>query len=260
MKQKLFFIITGLCVISFFSCRKNDTPVQTKTLLIKAAYQSYTDEYNYESGGTLINTFRRFSSSPGDLGIISITKYDNKGRVEESIFTFPSGSVVRSVNIYNANGKKEQEDQYTRTNNGEVLSWQYFYTYTGNTVLVRRKNISNGTTLNYYELTYDNTGNIAVYKIYNSSSGSLIQQQEYSDFDGKKEANSLLPEGFSEIVFKENYRSVKITSYNANGSVNSVNNFTYTYEYDADGYPTKRTTIGGNSPSIITYSYKKVPL
>lgn len=261
MKQKLFFIIAGLCIISFFSCKKNDDmPAQTKTLLTKISYQNFADELSYDSDFRLTGFIRRINNNPNDYNLYTFTRYNTRGQVEEVFTTTATGNASKEVYVYNSEGKKERIDQYAEGANGFEIFTQHLYTYTGNTVVVKRKNISNNTILNYREWTYDNAGNVILTKIYNFSTGILTQQQEFSDFDGRKDVNTLFPQGYADFISKENYRALKTTLYNANGTVNSVSNFTFTYEYDADGYPTKRTTAGGNSPNIITYTYKKIPL
>lgn len=78
--------------------------------------------------------------------------------------------------------------------------------------------------------------------------GTVTVTTENSDFDDKYTSNRSLPRT-SFVKNVNNYRTVTITIEGGSPDVG-----TYTYEYNSDSYPNKRTANTGN---IATYEYIK---
>jgi YD repeat-containing protein len=241
-----------LFLIIFISCKKNDSPPQAaqKTLLTKATYSTagvYT--YTYDASNRLLTeTYGGFGSNPAFTS--TITNYDALGRVTEYIVDYVSASYPdqKAVNSYNASGKLERVLFFNI--NGGALDSYITFDYPTNKVV--RKFYSNSNSLiNSSESTFSGDGkNIIETKQFNASS-SLISTQVYSNYDTKKSTSSLFPYGYFYIEIGENnYQNFS----NTNNITSVVTSTSLTYEYNSDGYVTKRTSSTG---STTLYEYIK---
>ncbi|WP_108424443.1 hypothetical protein [Flagellimonas amoyensis] len=243
--KSLFF--TTLSAILLVSCSKDDDggnqPLQT--LLSKRITDSETLSYTYDSN----NRATGYSSeNPVGENNYSVTyRYNSSGQMVEANYTTTSGTYTKIVYLHNNNGQLTQIETYMVTAGVATLESksEADYSTTGK-VSVYRTTLSGTPYLNT-EYYLDPNGNITSQLSYDAS-GLLIVTSVSSNFDDKKTASASLPdESFARN--KNNYGTVAVTP---TGGSSNISNFMY--EYNDDGYPTKRTS---NVGSIVTYEYIK---
>lgn len=259
MKQVMYFITLSMLVLAIGACKKdkNDPPPPPPkvTLLVKEDFGFGVNQYTYDGNNRMISVTYTDATTASNNNVITITKYDDKGRVQEANIDNANGSLAdtKEVNIFSADGKLERKDIYVKGTTGETLSSQIIYTYNGDKVDITRKTISTGAVLNYQGYTIDANGNAIQFRGFNAITGVAVTVNEYTSFDDKKNAYANIPRGWYEFSSKNNYLALKQT----NLTTGAVLNRTFTYEYDADGFPTKRTTLGGTTTPVVTYTYEK---
>jgi YD repeat-containing protein len=128
----------------------------------------------------------------------------------------------------------------------------YYSTFTYPAGKQIEKDYNNANVLLYsYENTLSADGkNIIEIKSFNAAS-VLTFTHVYSNFDAKKNNELLLPYGYYAFHSNENnYQNFT----NTNHITSAVTSSTLTYEYNSDGYVTKRTSSTG---SITLFEYIK---
>jgi hypothetical protein len=248
--KQIVSILTILCFA--IACKKNDTtpPATQKTLLTKADYSTVgVFTYTYDANNRLLTeTYSGNASNPAYAS--TITNYDALGRVTEYVTDYVSASFTdeKAVVSYSANGKIERV-LYFAVSGGPLNSYIAFE-YPANK-LIRKVYSNSNTLLNFSESTYSSDGkNVIETKQYNGSSTNT-STQAYSNYDTKKSNDLLFPYGY--IVFATSENNFQNFS-NTNHITSVVTSFSATYEYNSDGYVTKRTASSG---STILYEYIK---
>lgn len=250
MKTIKFILATTLLLIWFASCSSDDNgdgqPLQTllskritSTETISYTYDNnnratgyttenigpennYTATYMYNSSGQLVEVIYNPANSIEDTKVVY--SYNNNGQISTIETSYVSGSLSSPVSKYEAD--------YSTV--GKVSVYTFTMAGTGTPYL----------STEYY---LDVNGNIESQLSYGAS-GLLIVTTENSGYDDKKTASASLPdEDFVRNV--NNYGTVTVTPTGGTPSVS-----TFTYEYNDDGYPTKRTS---NAGSVVTYEYIK---
>lgn len=251
MKLLHVFLIPIFSIVIVSSCKKDSTPPPPqKTRLAKSNFPAVgTFTYTYDAAGNMATeVYSGNASNPPST--TTFTNFDLKGRVTQYTRDFTSTIITDEKNIisYTADGKLDRVVAFV-SSTGDYLGYNSFE-YAAGKMIVKRYNLANNLTgSTEYTFTADGN-NIAESKSY-SSTGALRSTTVYSNYDDKINPDNLIPIGYYEIpVSKNNYRSVSIT----NAVTGAVISFTATFEYNNDGYPTKRTTSTG---STNTYEYIK---
>lgn len=255
MKKEFLFVVTMLLLLTT-ACKKKDNPPPTppapqKTRVVKADFSAVAGVYTYTynaAGNIATETFT--STTTGNPSrVITFTNYDLLGRITEYVTDFNDVSITDSKSIisYNSNGKIERLVYFDFPSG--VSAGYTAMEYTGLKVIVKRYSLANaflGST--EYTLTSDGN-NIAEQKNYNAAN-VLQATTTFSNYDNKNTYESLLPAGYFTVpVSKNNFQTLSRT----NNVTGAVTTFTATFEYNADGYPTKRTFGSG----VSTYEYTK---
>ncbi|XVJ66043.1 MAG: hypothetical protein HEQ40_07740 [Lacibacter sp.] len=256
MKKYLIAFIS-FSVIIVTSCKKKDNPAAPapapqKTRLVKADFTSVAGvfAYTYNSNGHIASENFTATTTGNFSRTVTYSNYDLQGRVTEYTVDINDPAFVDSKTVisYSSNGRPERFI-YFDLPSGANAGFTTFE-YSGLKVIVKRYSSTNtlqGTT----EYTYTTDGNnLAEMKVFNAA-GVLISTTAYSNYDTKNTYESLLPAGsLSAPLSKNNFQALSRTVH----STGAVTNFTVTFEYNADGYPTKRTLSSG---AVSTYEYTK---
>lgn len=229
-----FFAVIVIFLLVFSSCSKDETPeiqpeVQTKThqnLLLKTtdSDDGLIDTYTYDSNNRVVNYKRNGSiNNPArnenftynaDGTLHKIVDADNGAPITEFFYdankkiTTKVGRNGLDILKYTYIGNVITEDyRFTTTNEG----WRQVYTYDGNGNITEIKSYSNTS-----EANPEGTSSVVIYYTY----------------DDKNRATSSLPDAY---LFPSSVNNIKTTQYSG-GAIGSSQ-----YEYNADGYPIKRT-------------------
>jgi hypothetical protein len=178
-----------------------------------------------------------------------ILKYTASGSIEEAIYDYvsPNRQDIKVVNTFNAEGKVIREDFY----NISTQALQSYSTAIYSTGSVRVNRFTPAAVLTsyiLYTLTADGK-NLDETKSY-SANNVLSYSEKNSNFDTQKSFESLYPIGYGfGTAITNNSRTIIL-----NVPPNTFN-YNYTFEYNSDGYVTKR--INTTTGSIITFEYIK---
>ena len=249
MKANKFFLPIGLSTVLFFSCGKDDDigNQQLQTLLSKSITNSQTTTYTYDSNNRATG-FSAVFSNPINNYTTTYT-YNSSGQVAEAYYDNESATATDTKLVYfhNTSGQITKVETYLVTDGVETYDSKLEADYsTVGKVSVYETPLSGMPYLNV-EYYLDANGNISSQLSYDAS-GLLIVTTEYSDYDDNKRASASLPdENFVRSI--NNFGTVTVT---ATGGTPSVG--TFAYEYNDDGYPTKRTS---NTGSVVSYEYIK---
>ena len=250
--KKLMFACFAVS-LAFTACKKSNDVVEPahRNLITKITYDGavpadrlmYT--YTYDASNRM-TTFAR-TSNPSNPSRNYTFTYNANGSLAEY---FESIGNNKGKYTYNADGTVATQKEYSVSGAVETLYNTYTYTYAAGIVT---ENYVYSPTGNGFrqEYKYDVNGNNIEVKSYNTTpanpAGTFSGTATYGNYDAQNNPNSSYPPAF---IFpgsaKNNYRSL---SYNSGGTA------TYTYEYNADGYPTKRSA---GSTDVSVYEYKRL--
>lgn len=203
--------------------------------------------------------------------------YDSKNRIsgieEISSNIQISSNRLYSNFVYKSNGNLESY-QLQYTSNGTTYNYKFTYIYAADGKLqeVTTTNLTTNTIVQ--RNTFEYTSNELIYR-YVSSSGAVSQTNVYthngdnvSKIEYKNQAgNTIQVRNFYNYDDKPNPLQIKwasvpdrlISKNNCSSesrtlvSTNDVTTVQYNYEFNSDGYPTKRTDITNNRNTIWTY-------
>jgi|GEM_PF-1495955 len=253
-----------LCVILFFSllssCGKDRDRQrdERKTYLTKLTTSASFFNYTYDSEGRLVKEETVYTSLPMP------TRY-----VEYSLFN--AQGLPQRATLYNAanpDNKAYQEAEYDGQNRitrrtdlfnvgGTLSMFRYTtFTYSGNTV-TRRYYDNAGVLINMSVYDYDNSGNLVVQRNYNDM-GVQMSRMDYNSFDDKRSFKEFIsPFSDWKLETAKNNPLTGTATYPASGGGSSSHNYTYTHEYNAEGYVTKTTSTIEGVNSMVFYEYEK---
>lgn len=237
-----------LCTV-FLSCTKNKAPAPkatSQTLLTKTITHTSTTSYEYNTDNRVIK-FTAVFSDPTNNYSGSYT-YNNSGQLVEIFYAGGATTAdTKDIFSYSGSGQMTKIESYVVTDGVATLDTKTEADYSTPAKISVYTTRSGETP--YLSVVYflDAKGNITKQLSYNQE-GLLNVTTENLDFDDKHAANlSIPPSGFARNI--NNYQKVVVTVPGGSPSTN-----TYTYAYNHDGYPTKRTV---NTGSRTTYEYRK---
>lgn len=247
MKTKILII---LCIVALTACKKsrNVEPVaEKKTYLNKLTTYIGIETWTYDAQSRPTNMVFASTYEPTDPSYTyKINSISNEGAVIDAVYDYVSTLKpdIRELKTYNTEGKLIRTTSFINTTG---LSEGYTtYEYLSNEIKTATYNASNVLTSSTLYTKSADGKNVIEIKKYNGV-GTLQSRSTYSNFDNKKSYALLYPLGYgSGIVNTNNY--LTMIFYNANiGTTNTTN---YTYEYNTDGYPTKRVMVGSNTDTF----------
>ncbi|MNK28867.1 hypothetical protein D3C87_472520 [compost metagenome] len=251
MRTKILIL---LCVVMFTACKKarNAEPVtDPKIYMHKLTTYIGTETWAYDTQNkptSMVFASTYEPTAPSYTYKINILT--NEGAVIDAVYDYVSASKpdIRELKTYNIEGKLIRTTSFI---NASGLSEGYTtYEYLPNEIKSTTYNASNIIISSALYTKSVDGKNIAEIKKYNGA-GTLQSRSTYSNFDNKKSYALLYPVGYaSGIINTNNYLTVVF--YNA--SIGVTNTTNYTYEYDTDGYATKRVMDGSNAD---TFEYIK---
>lgn len=241
-------LLIALFFILAIGCKKDKGPQPIITLLAQSITSSETTTYSYDENNRV--TGYVVENVVPSYNYTAAFTYNSSGQLTEVRYN-PANSIedTKDVYSYNASGQLSTIESYHVTNVYASMFAKYEADYSTAGKVRVYKFSSAGTGTAYLDTDYilDSKGNVVQQLSYNIS-GNVIVTTENSEFDNKKAAAASLPQtGFVKNV--NNYGKVTVT---ATGGTPSVT--TYSYEYEADGFPAKRTASTG---SVIRYAYLK---
>jgi len=251
MKKSLIPFAVIALVIS--SCKKNDTPADTrKTYLTKEIFQSTGSRtWTYDAQNKLTNIeFASTNEASNPSYNFRVNTLDAGNRVVDATIDYinPTIADIKIVNVFGTDGKMITSTEQNPST-GATLSY-YTFQYTATQTTVAYKNGAGIAQFsNVYTLSADGK-NVVKNERYNGSA-VLTNTDVYSAFDDKKTAQSIFVPGFSVIPYNTNNFT---TDTYTQASTGAITVYTYTYEYNSDGYATKRISASG---ATITYEYVK---
>ena len=255
--QKLTVIIVTLFML-ITSCTKNDEEVQipkkSTYLLSKITYSASSNiTFSCDENNRLMESNSiRDNASPSKTTF----QYNSKGKISEAltIVPLPGNSLPKNKIIYTYDAQDRLIEKKTFSNSFSspgvfTISSTENFIYLANTIQYKftQANASFPTKIDNYDL--DSNGNfssIFSYKnITQSSPYGILDWKKTVEYDSKNNPLSNIPD---EYLFLEKTKNnqTKSTSAQLTPGVSTT-----TYEYNADGYPTK-STIGN---STTTYEY-----
>ena len=251
--MKTFIFALAVLSLSISSCKKDkDVPEVRKNLLVKQTYfengvASLISTYGYDANNRL--TSYVLSGNANNAPRNFSYTYNAAGALTEA---FDSQSSRKTRYTYNATGTVSDIKEYMVNGATETLINTYTYVYAGG---ITTENYVFAPTGNGFRQEYkkDGKGNLAELKSYTTTvanpAGTFSGTLTYSNYDTKNSPYGSFP---AAMTFTR-------TAINNPGTIaysSSTSNYSYgyTYEYNADGYPTKRID-GTNSD---TYEYRRL--
>ncbi len=251
MKNILFAAVVFVISAVAGGCKKkNQSPDNRKTYLKKEVYSFGSVAYSYNAEGKLLRTDYTDNSSAANNYSITITKYTAAGLIEELLADYTGTSNdKKGVYTYNADGTVSKAMTYRLLPAGEILETEYNYTYTSGRIIYSIRNLSTGAIIPQQETWKNIDDNITQVKYYGIN-GALVETRDYTAYDNKRSPFETVPVVMSGINSKSNPLSFTRVVV----SPASTAAISYTYEYNGDGYPVKRTSSSG---AVATYEYIK---
>ncbi|ALI99136.1 hypothetical protein [Rufibacter tibetensis] len=233
---------------------------QPRVLLKKiATTQGDSREFQYAASGWLARVVGK-----GQLALneneqtTSEIIYDNMGRVA---YVLTDGPTLDTENAYyyTADNKLYKLDELI---NGKVESYHTFEYDTQKRLTARYSHYKDVTIntpreANKVTYTYDAKGNVGEVKMYHkptaTSDWQLVQTSTYENYDTKKSVQHLSDFLFTPRIILHGNNPGKVTTTLASGEQRVT---TFTYEYNEQNLPVKKTTTPSNGTAFQTeYTY-----
>ncbi|MFA6278349.1 MAG: hypothetical protein WC622_16500 [Pedobacter sp.] len=244
MKTKILII---LCVVVITACKKKETEnvpkVEQKTFISKQVYTIGTYTWNYDTNNQLSTiVFASANEASNGSSTYIINSVNSKGAIVDALEDRVSPTLIdyRYVNTYNSEGNLVRTNFFNNATGASAgyTTLEYLSNNQIKQTSFNASNEANQTAI--YTLSTDGK-NVIEQRSY-TSAGVLNHTYVYSNFDTKKTASSLYPKGYATSPFSENnFQSQSLIL----GTAGVPTNVTYTYEYNSEGYRTKRTSSSG---------------
>ncbi|MGJ7033842.1 hypothetical protein [Niabella hirudinis] len=248
MKAKTIFLtLVAIAAVLMTGCKKDKTqPPSPKTLLSKFITATSVTTYSYDEN----NRATRYTVNHGDpsADYTATYTYNSSGQLADVYFdNSGTTSDFKDSYFYNSNGQLTKIETYRVGDGIATMESKTEADYSTPGKVSSYRTPSGGERKLVTEFYLNAKGNI-IRQLSYSTEGELQATTENADFDDKHVASESLPKT-AYVRSVNNYQKVTVTN---PGSTPSIH--TYTYEYNSDGYPTKRTT---NTGLIFTYEYIK---
>jgi YD repeat-containing protein len=240
-----------LIVPGFFmaaGCKKNEDTHAPITLLAQSVAGAETTSYSYDENNRAVG-YSVTNTIPAQ-SYTATYSYNSSGQLAEVRYN-PANSIedTKEVYTYTASGQVATIESYyvTSTYSSLFARSEADYSIPGKVSVFRFTSAGSGTAYLHTEYFLDNKGNIIRQIVY-TVTGNPVVTTENAEFDQRPNPITSLPRtGYAQNV--NNYGKVTVTAAGGSPSVT-----TYAYEYDADGFPTQRTT---NAGTVVLYAYLK---
>jgi YD repeat-containing protein len=255
IKNKFALVVFALFAVSC-SSDDNNSPVHEirENRITKEVDENTTTTFTYNASNQLIKIIEI-----GDLGFGTTQKVENyiygtDGKVAEVVTDYTGSSSYGFKYAYSYNAGKLVTiivKKYTGSGIYDNFS-QIFFDYNTPNVVERAEFRQDGTTTRtVYSIANGNTTSYSVYTgvSANTPNGQLSYTNIYSNYDAKKTPYAGLP-----LVFHEPYLFVN----NPGQTQSSGSTVNYTYQYNDDGYPTKKTMSFNSTSTSTTYLYERI--
>ena len=258
----------SLLLITFLaiSCSKNEDSTPAPIPPSKPVYLIKTINYGAGKSTFLYDTANKLISQevnyPGFSANKTTVSYNINGKIYESI-KIPlrgTGLTIEKISyLYDGTGKLIEKKCYSATlstPDNFLYTYSDFFSYTANTFEFKRKNTADNFFSRRFILEINSSGNIFKSTRFKNMTAAdpigIVDSVTDFEFDSNNNPLKSIPIEFSiPDDYTSNNNIVKITNSQDSPSVNNLS-----YEYNTDGYPTKRTSsIGGG---VILFEYQKL--
>jgi hypothetical protein len=262
------FLPLILLAFTFFSCSNDDdnakvTPVTTAAkgcILLEWNDQNGSNFnqtiFNYNSQNRIVNLKPKTNGVPDSASFT--VDYNAAGQI--SRYTYWHGTTQKTYEQYTYNSDNLLTKKETFSHNAVAVIPVYIYTYVydANKKLIKR-NVYAATAptvlISYIDYTYP-TSNTALAQGYYDEDGNgtldHTSNEEYT-FDNKKSVQQLIGVIWDDEFISPNNATKQV--YTSIGSTPFTATYTFTYDYNAEGYPTKITGSNGTSTNITNLVY-----
>ncbi|MVO09308.1 hypothetical protein GOQ30_09075 [Flavobacterium sp. TP390] len=232
--KKLFALLSAFTVV-LTSCSSDDSSNESSTILVTKIIETYEDgstytENFYYNGNKLI----KVEDSDGESETFV---YDSNGKLISGIEKYYDGSnlITGNVNyVYNAQNKLSSIEYHDNLH--------FDYTYNSNGTITEDNYDSNGFA-DTFIYTFLNNNVVAI------EESSIITTYQF-DTKNSPFMNVYSPYELFRSYFDYDYNNATNKLYN-NSTADSRSS-TYTYIYNSDNFPIKRTETTGDGEIIIT--------
>lgn len=242
--NKLFYTLSILLGILAASCGKDNDDAPSRQIKLKSITSGNSSySYTYGPDGKILAETHAESGNP--VTTTSFTGFDAEGRLTDVTIDYTTGRDMKLKQTYT--GEKKSRIEYSYADDGSLVFYMTIEYPANNIAIV--KNYSGAGVFRYRnEYFFSNKGNMEEEKYYNTS-GVNEFIYSYTNYDSKNTISNLLPAGYGTIEFRknnfQNYQQLNV-------GTNAATVISYTYEYNAEGYPVKRTSNTGN---VTTYEF-----
>ena len=241
-------LVTIFCIFTLAGCVITDHLIPNRYRITKReAVGTGTSSYTHSE----VNRLAKETFAPAvavEPYYYEFTSFDPSNRLLEAVqhFADPTRDLAHEV-LRGADGKITRIRKYC-VGGPTCTSGIWYFTYPGaNTVDV--KFWDNGSIFRSTDsYTFNGAGQVTQIKRYNSAD-VLLTTTTNSTFDDKRNIFSYYPEGFLTVPSSNNnVIDFQVLTH----ATSTVTNGTYSYEYNPDGWVTKRTRAGA-SDDILEY-------
>jgi len=275
MKKPLFLLITSLLLaIVLTNCEKDCEfdYFNSESKVKKVLDEDYTTiaEYNYNIQGQLKSMWNKPFLSLSDKKAEFEFVYDTNGMLIEQNGFMPGDPIMSSFQgamgknvsvkyIYNKEGKlSKRTTNYSYDNDELNFSQEMHYIYPSDFIFEIKNYYSymNDTT-GYYrtEFHVDKRGNIVEIKSFSKEKAKLERMYYFEKYTYDDKLNPFRTTFIPEMSSANNVLTIEKFYFGPDGVPSNIipSVFTYEYEYNSNGYPTKQTLTNSNETVQIKY-------
>ncbi|KQC00150.1 RHS repeat protein [Pedobacter sp. Hv1] len=248
MKKLILAMLTISIVLN--ACKKEAIeevvkiePTHKNLLLKRVDNDGLVFNYTYDANNRL-TSYTRTSNAANPAQSFTFI-YNSNGSLAE----MTNNNFNRTIFSYNADGTISKKLEYNGTGASATLINTYLYTYAAGVVTEQYIFASTGNGWRYLH-TYDTKGNLIEIKYYTTTSSDLIGTFSGSStykYDDKPSYKSTMPK---EFFFPNSAVNNLNVAYGNSGAVS----YSYTYEYNVDGYPIKQS----DGFNVSNFEYKRL--
>lgn len=241
-------LLTLFYIFTLVGCVFTDHDIPNRYRIIKRESVGYATSTYTHSGANRLAKETFVPVIAVEPYYIDFTSFDPSNRLLEAIqhFAIPSRDLAHEV-LRDSDGRITRIRKYC-VGGPTCTSGIWYFTYpAANTVDV--KFWDNGSLFRSTDsFTFNSAGQVTQVKHYNSVD-ELLTTTTNITFDDKRDIFSYYPEGFLTVpVGNNNVLTFQILTH----ATSTVTNGTYAYEYNRDGWVTKRTRTGARD-EILEY-------